>query len=140
PLTLDLLTFVEVLIPLLTFAFGYRSILNDRLTGELDMLRTFDVDRIAYVGGVYVGRAMALVGVVVASLFIAGVLVPVLTADQPTFLAQNRAADSILRFVRFVVFTGGFTLVALAVTLAVSAAARTLRTAFVFATVLTVAF
>ncbi|EMA56057.1 ABC transporter permease [Halococcus thailandensis] len=140
PLTLDLLTFVEVLIPLLAFAFGYRSILNDRLTGELDMLRTFDVDRIAYVGGVYVGRAMALVGVVVASLFIAGVLVPVLTADQPTFLAQNRAADSILRFVRFVVFTGGFTLVALAVTLAVSAAARTLRTAFVFATVLTVAF
>ena len=140
PLTLDLLTFVEVLVPLLAFAFGYRTILDDRLTGELDMLRTFDVDRTAYVGGVYVGRAIALVGVVVASLLAAGVLVPVLTADQPMFLAQNRAADSVLRFVRFVVLTAGFTLVALAVTLAVSAAARTLRTAFVFAAVLTVAF
>ena len=140
PLTLDLLTFVEVLVPLLAFAFGYRAILDDRLTGELDMLRTFDVDRVAYVGGVYVGRAVALVGVVVVSLLIAGILVPTLTADQPTFLAQNRAADSVLRFVRFIALSAGFTLVALAVTLAVSAAARTLRTAFVLATALTVAF
>lgn len=69
-----------------------------------------------------------------------GVLVPTLTADQPTFLAQNCAVDSALRFVRFVVLSAGFTLVALAVTLAVSAAARTLRTAFVLATALTVAF
>lgn len=140
PLILDLLTFVEVLVPLLAFAFGYRAILDDRLTGELDMLRTFDVDRVAYVGGVYVGRAVALVGVVIMSLLVAGVLVPTLTADQPTFLAQNRAADSALRFLRFVALSAGFTLVALAVTLAVSAAARTLRSAFVLATVLIVAF
>jgi ABC-2 type transport system permease protein len=140
PLTLDLLTFAEVLIPLLAFAFGYRTILDDRLTGELDMLRTYDVDRVAYVGGIYLGRATALVGVVVASLLAAGLLVPTLTADIPTFLATNEAADSALRFVRFVALAAAFSLVSLAATVAVSAAARTLRTAFVLATALTAAF
>lgn len=140
PLTLDLLTFSEVLIPLLAFAFGYRSILDDRLTGELDMLRTFDVNRIAYVGGVYLGRAVVLVCLVVVSLFAAGLLVPLLTAGQPTFFAQNQAADSGLRFVRFVVLSAVFTLVTLAVAVAVSAAARTLRTAFALAVTLTAAF
>jgi ABC-2 type transport system permease protein len=140
PLTLDLLTFVEILIPVLAFAFGYRTILDDRLTGELDMLRTYGVDRAAYVGGVYLGRATALVGVVVASLFAAGLLVPTLTADIPTFLATNEAADSALRFVRFVALAAAFSLVSLAATVAVSASARTLRTAFVLATALTAAF
>jgi ABC-2 type transport system permease protein len=140
PLTLDLLTFTEVLIPLLALAFGYRSILDDRLTGELDMLRTFDVSRIAYVGGVYLGRAIVLVGLVVVSLFAAGLLVPVLTADQPTFFAQNQAADSGIRFLRFVVFAAGFALVTLAVALAVSAVTRTLRTAFALAATLAAAF
>jgi ABC-2 type transport system permease protein len=140
PLTLDLLTFTEVLVPLLAVAFGYRSILDDRLTGELDMLRTYGVERTAYVGGVYVGRSVALVGVVVASLFVAGLLVPTLTADQPTFLATNEVADSALRFVRFVTLAAVFSLVTLAVTMAISAAARTLRTAFVLVAALVVAF
>lgn len=140
PLTLDLLTFTEILVPILAFAFGYRAILDDRLTGELDMVRTYDVSRTAYIGGVYVGRATVLVGLVIVSLFAAGLLVPILTADQPTFLAQNQAADSGLRFIRFVVLSALFTLVTLSVTLAVSASARTLRTAFAFATALTVAF
>lgn len=140
PLTLDLLTFTEVLVPVLAVAFGYRSILDDRITGELDMLRTFDVGRVAYVGGVYLGRGMALVALVVASLLVAGLLVPVLTADQPTFLATNEAADSLLRFVRFVALAAAFSLVMLAVTVAVSAAARTLRTAFVLVTALVAVF
>ncbi len=140
PLSLDLLTFVEVLIPVLAFAFGYRAILDDRLTGELDMVRTFGVSRIAYVGGVYVGRAAVLVGLVAVSLLVAGLLVPMLTTSQPKFFAGNPAADSVLRYIRFVVLSVVFTLVTLAVTLAVSATARTLRTAFVLATALTAAF
>ncbi|WP_363467289.1 ABC transporter permease subunit [Halogeometricum borinquense] len=140
PLTLDLLTFVEVLVPLLAFAFGYRTVVEDRLTGELDVLRTYDVSRIAYVGGVYVGRGVALVATVVLALVLGGALVPLLTADVPTFLAINTAADSALRFVRFVVLAAAFTLVALAATLAVSAAARTVRTAFALAAVLAALF
>lgn len=134
PLTVDLLTFVEVLVPLLAVAFGYRSILGDRETGELDVLRTFDVSRIAYVGGIYLGRASALVSVVVGSLLAVGLVVPFLMADVPTFLAINAAADSGVRYVRFVVLSVAFTLVVLAVTVAISAAARTARTAFVLAT------
>ncbi|SFR41565.1 ABC-2 type transport system permease protein [Halogeometricum rufum] len=140
PLTLDLLTFVEVLVPLLAFAYGYRTIVDDRLTGELDVLRTYDVSRFAYVGGVYVGRGVALVGTVVVALVLGGALVPLLTADVPTFLAVNTAADSALRFVRFVVLAAAFTLVVLAATLAVSAAARTVRTAFALAAVLAALF
>ena len=134
PLTVDLLTFVEVLVPLLAVAFGYRSILGDRGTGELDVLRTFDLSRFAYVGGIYLGRALALVGVVAGSLFAVGLSVPFLTADIPTFLAINAAADSGVRYVRFVVLSAIFTLVVLAVTVAISAAARTVRTAFALAT------
>jgi ABC-2 type transport system permease protein len=140
PLTLDLLTFVEVLVPLLAFAYGYRTIVDDRLTGELDVLQTYDVSRFAYVGGVYVGRGVALVGTVVVALVLGGALVPLLTADVPTFLAVNTAADSALRFVRFVVLAAAFTLVVLAATLAVSAAARTVRTAFALAAVLAALF
>jgi ABC-2 type transport system permease protein len=139
PLTLDLLTFVEVLVPLLAVAFGYRSILGDRQTGELDVLRTFDVSRLSYVGGVYLGRALALVAVVVLALFVVGLFVPLLTADIPTFLAVNEAADSGVRYVRFVVLSAAFTLVVLAATVAISAAARTARTAFALATALALA-
>ncbi|MGQ4557009.1 ABC transporter permease subunit [Halobellus sp. GM3] len=139
PLTLDLLTFVEVLVPLLAVAFGYRSILGDRQTGELDVVRTFDVDRVAYVGGVYLGRALALVTVVVGALLAVGLSVPYLTADIPTFLAINEAADSGVRYVRFVALSAVFTLVVLAATVAISAATRTVRTAFALAAALVVA-
>jgi len=139
PLTLDLLTFVEVLVPLLSVAFGYRSILGDRRTGELDVLRTFDVHRVAYVGGVYLGRALALVTLVVASLLGVGLLVPFFTADLPTFLAINEAVDSEVRYVRFVVLSAVFTLVVLAATVAISAATRTLRAALALAVALVLA-
>ncbi|WP_425604232.1 ABC transporter permease [Halobellus salinisoli] len=140
PLTLDLLTFVEVLVPLLAVAFGYRSILGDRRTGELDVLRTFDVSRVAYVGGVYLGRALVLVSLVVGTLLFVGLFVPFLTADIPTFLAVNAAAaDSGVRYVRFVALSAAFTLVVLAVTVGISAATRTVRTAFALALALAVA-
>ncbi|WP_156105792.1 ABC transporter permease [Halobellus rufus] len=139
PLTLDLLTFVEVLVPLLAVAFGYRSILGDRQTGELDVLRTFEVSRFAYVGGVYLGRALALVSLVVGTLLAVGLFVPFLTADIPTFLAINAAADSGVRYVRFVVLSAAFTLIVLAATVGISAATRTVRTAFALATALAVA-
>ncbi|WP_144902767.1 ABC transporter permease [Halobellus captivus] len=139
PLTLDLLTFVEVLVPLLAVAFGYRSILGDRGTGELDVLRTFDVSRVSYVGGVYLGRALALVSLVVGTLLAVGLLVPTLTADIPTFLAVNEAADSGVRYVRFVALAAVFTLVVLAAVVGISATTRSVRTAFALAAALALA-
>ncbi|ELZ91668.1 hypothetical protein C440_15179 [Haloferax mucosum ATCC BAA-1512] len=140
PLVLDLVPFVEALVPLLAFALCYRAVLSDRQTGELDVLRTFDVSRLSYVGGVYLGRSIALVVVVFGSLLVAAATVPVLSPAKPTFLALNAAADSPVAFVRFAVLAVVFALAVAAVALAVSAAARTARQAIALAVGLLVAF
>ncbi|CQR50628.1 hypothetical protein BN996_02111 [Haloferax massiliensis] len=124
PLVLDLLPFVEALVPLLAVALCYRAVLSDRESGELDVLRTFDVSRPAYVGGVYLGRGLALAFVVFGSLLAAGATVPVLSPPDPTFLALNEAADSPVAFLRFSVLAVLFALAVAAVALAVSAADR----------------
>ncbi|KAB1196881.1 MULTISPECIES: ABC transporter permease [Haloferax] len=140
PLVLDLVPFVEALVPLLAFALCYRAVLSDRQAGELDVLRTFDVSRPAYVGGVFLGRSLALVTVVFGSLLVAAAMVPVLSPDKPTFLALNEAADSPVAFVRFAVLAVLFALATAAVALAISAAARTARQALALAIGLLVAF
>ncbi|KAB1189035.1 MULTISPECIES: ABC transporter permease [Haloferax] len=140
PLVLDLTPFVEALVPLLAFALCYRAVLSDRQTGELDVLRTFDVSRPAYVGGVYLGRSLALVAVVFGSLLVAAATVPVLSPPKPTFLAVNAAADSPVAFLRFTVLAVVFALATAAVALAISAAARTTRQALAFAVGLLVVF
>ncbi|MFK8212453.1 ABC transporter permease [Haloferax volcanii] len=140
PLVLDLVPFVEALVPLLAVALCYRAVLSDRESGELDVLRTFDVSRPAYVGGVYLGRGLALAFVVFGSLLAAGATVPVLSPPDPTFLALNEAADSPVAFLRFAVLAVLFALAVAAVALAVSAAARTARQAIALAVGLLVAF
>ncbi|SEK47022.1 ABC transporter permease [Haloferax larsenii] len=140
PLVLDLLPFVEALVPLLGFALCYRTVLSDRRSGELDVLRTFGVSRPAYVGGVFLGRSLALVTVVFGSLLVAGATVPVLSPEKPTFLALNAAADSPVAFARFTVLAVVFALSTASVALAVSAAARTARQAIALAVGLLVAF
>ncbi|AFK18585.1 copper ABC transporter permease [Haloferax mediterranei ATCC 33500] len=140
PLVLDLVPFVEALVPLLAFALCYRAVLTDRRTGELDVLRTFDVSRLSYVGGVYLGRSLALVVVVFGSLLVSAATVPVLSPEKSAFLALNAAADSPVAFVRFAVLAVIFALATAAVALAVSAAARTARQAIALAVGLVVAF
>ncbi|WP_410765287.1 ABC transporter permease subunit [Haloferax sp. DFSO60] len=140
PLVLDLLPFVELLLPLLAFALCYRVILADRDHGEIDVLRTFGVSRLAYVGGIYLGRGLTLVTVVGVSLVAAGVTVLVLSPPAPTFLALNTAADSPLAFVRFGVLAVLFALTTAAIALAISAAARTTRQALAVAIGLLVVF
>ncbi|ELZ84168.1 hypothetical protein C455_00647 [Haloferax larsenii JCM 13917] len=140
PLVLDLLPFVEALVPLLGFALCYRTVLSDRRSGELDVLQTFGVSRPAYVGGVFLGRSLALVAVVFGSLLVAGATVPVLSPEKPTFLALNAAADSPAAFARFAVLAVVFALSTASVALAVSAAARTARQAIALAVGLLVAF
>jgi hypothetical protein len=54
-------------------------------------------------------------------------------------LAINAAADSGIRYVRFVVLSAAFTLVVLAATVGISAATRTVRTAFALAAALALA-
>ncbi|MFC7081678.1 ABC transporter permease [Halorussus caseinilyticus] len=76
PLVLDLLTPVEVLVPALALAFGYRSVLGDDERGELDVIRTYPVSRATFVLGVYLGRAAALLVALVVPLLGVALLYP----------------------------------------------------------------
>lgn len=129
PLTLDLLTPVEVLVPTLAFAFAYRSILDDGSSGELEMIRTYPVSRRTYVLGVYLGRAAGLLSVVLVALALAGVLVPFLGGPGSDFLATHQGVDSWVLYLRFVTLTAGFAMVVLAVAVAISAVAGSGRVA-----------
>jgi ABC-2 type transport system permease protein len=126
-LVLDLLTPVEVLVPVLAFAFGYRAILGDRESGELETLRTYPVDRLAYVGGVYLGRAVAVLSVVLSGLVVSALFVPLSTGRELSFTASHATVDSPALYLRFVVLTAVFALVVLAVAVLVSATARSSR-------------
>ena len=123
-LSFDLLTPMEALVPVLAFAFGYRSLLGDRERGELARLRTYPVDHRLYVLGVYVGRAVALLGVVLVGLAAAALVVPLTGTESLTAVATFGTADSPTLFLRFVVLTAAFALVALALALLISAAVR----------------
>lgn len=133
PAVLTLLTPVEVLVPALALAFGYRAIRGDATRDELAVVRTFPVSRSTYVLGVYLGRAAALLVAVLVPL-LAVVPVVVLTGGTKTdVIASFAGADSFVLYVRFVVLVAAFALVALAVALAVSTTARSDRSALVAA-------
>lgn len=126
---LSLLTPIEVLVPALAFAFAYRSVLEDRRSGELEVLRTYPLGRWTYVLGVYLGRGAALLSVVVATLLAAGLLSTLAGGPANDVIASHSAGDSPLLYLRFVALTALFAAVALAAVVAVSAVAGGVRTA-----------
>lgn len=133
PAVLNLLTPTELLVPVLALAFGFRAVLGDAERGELDVLRTYPVERTEYVLGVYVGRATALVVVLLVPYLLVGLLVAVAGGAGTSVVASHAGADSVLLYVRFVVLTVLLGLVALAVALAISAAAAGARSAVALA-------
>lgn len=128
PVVVDLLTVVEVLVPLVAFAVGYRALLADRRRGEQSVLSTYPLSRSTYVVGVFVGRAIPLLAGLAIALAPAGILVA-LNAGEWTVLATHRGLDSGLLYVRFVGLAGVYALAMLAVALAVSAVADGTRSA-----------
>ena len=133
-LTLDLLTPVEVLVPVIAFAFGYRALLGDRESGELETIRTYPIYSGGYVVGVYVGRAVAVLSVVLGGLFASAVVVPLSQDTQLSVIASHATVDSPALYLRYVLLTALFALVVLAVALLVSAAARSTRGGLALAT------
>ncbi|RXK49223.1 ABC transporter permease subunit [Halorientalis pallida] len=123
-LSFDLLTPLEALVPVLAFAFGYRALLGDRERGELARLRTYPLDHRLYVLGVYLGRAVGLLGVVLVGLSTAALVVPLTGTESLTAVAIYGTVDSPALFLRFLILTAVFALVALALALLVSAAVR----------------
>ncbi|MFC7134448.1 MULTISPECIES: ABC transporter permease subunit [Salinibaculum] len=133
-LVLDLLTPVEVLVPVLAFAFGYRSLLGDRESGELETIRTYPIRSGVYVLGVFLGRAVVVLGVVLVGLFGSAALVPLGRGRQLTVIASHATVDSPALYFRFVVLTALFALAVLAVAVLVSATARSTRGGLALAT------
>lgn len=136
PAALDLLLPFEILVPAVAIALGYRTITDDASRGELDVLDTYPVPPWAYVLGVYGGRGLALAGVIVGPLALAGLYLSTQSPPDPTTLATHGGVDSPLLFVRFAALTLLYGLSALALALAVSALAWSRRTAIVLAIVL----
>lgn len=127
PIALNLLTPMEILVPVLAFALGYRAISTDARSGELEVLQTFPVTRGEFVLGVFLGRAGALLAVLLVPLAVVMLLVAALGGAATTVIATHGGTDSPLLFVRFAVLTAGFGLVALAVAIALSAGWRRRR-------------
>jgi len=138
PLVATLLTPIELLVPVLAAALGYRSILGDRERGELDVLRTYPATREEYVVGVFLGRLVAITATVIAPLLAVGVAVPVV-GRAPTFLPQPSGLDSPVLYLRFVVLTALFAAALLAVMTLLSAVVAGARRGLVLAVVVVVA-
>ncbi|MEF8821049.1 MAG: ABC transporter permease subunit [Halovenus sp.] len=135
PTTVDLLLPLELLVPAVAIALGYRTIAADARRGELDVLETYPVSTRGYVAGVFLGRLVALAVILAVPLGLVGLVLAFTSTDTPSLLAAQRGVDSPLVFVRFAVLTLLYALVVLAMALAASALARSRRSALVLAIV-----
>lgn len=131
PTIIDLLTPLQLLLPIVAFAFGYRAIFTDKRRGILDVLRTYPLSPWQIVGGVYLGRAIGLVAVLSTALLFLMFPIFVTESYRPVFYATHTGPDSPGLFLRFIVLSIYFTLVMLAVAVAISALVSTTRTAIV---------
>lgn len=129
PTAIDLLTPMELLVPAVAVALGYRTITEDAESGELEVLGTYPVSPWAYVVGVYIGRALALAVALSVPLALVGLYLSTQSPADPPTLATHTGIDSPVLFLRFIVLTLGYGLVTLAFALAASALAWSRRTA-----------
>ncbi|WP_254767457.1 ABC transporter permease [Salinilacihabitans rarus] len=135
PTAVDLLTPLELLVPAVAFAFGYRAILAADRRGELDVLETYPVSPREFVLGVYLGRAVGLVVAVGLPLAVVAAAVALSGTDVTPIYATHEGVDSPLLFARFAALTVGFALASLAVAVAVSALATATRGAIALAAI-----
>jgi ABC-type transport system involved in multi-copper enzyme maturation permease subunit len=139
PLVLDLSTPVEVLVPLVAFGFGTWTVLADAGSGELDVIRTYPVDRGTYVLGTFLGRAVGLLAAVLAPLVVLAVSVPVVREPATAVFVSHATVDSPVYLARFLALTAAYALVTLALGMAVSSLARSRRTGVAAAAVVALA-
>ena len=133
PTIVDLLLPVELLVPVVAVAIGYRAIPSDLDRGEVAMLDTYAVSPSIYVGAVYLGRAVVLSAIVGAALLLVGVVVAITAAPDTGVFATHSGIDSPVLFGRFLVLTLLFGNAILAVVVLASTIAATTRTAIVAA-------
>ncbi|ELY44326.1 ABC transporter permease [Natronorubrum sulfidifaciens] len=135
PTVVDLLTPLELVVPVVAIAFGYRAILGDEQRGELDVLETYPVSNREIVLGVYAGRAVGLLTTIIVPLVIVAAMVVVFEDDGLSIYATHSGADSPILFGRFIVLTLLFALTILAVAIAISALVSGTRSALALSAV-----
>lgn len=133
PTIADLLLPLELLVPIVAIAVGYRSIASDAQRGELAVFDTYPISSTQYVLGIFLGRAIAVVAMLTLPLVIVGGYLTVTTTETPSLLATQQGIDSPIIYARFLVLTLLFGLTILSVSLALSALARSRRTALILA-------
>lgn len=131
PSAVDLLLPLELLVPIVAIAFGYRAFTGDN--DDLAVLSTYPVSRVTLVVGVFVGRLLGLAAAVGLPLFAVLVVVAWTPGVESTVFATTGGVDSPILFVRFVALTVAFGAAVLAVMLAVSVLARSSRAALALA-------
>lgn len=125
PTVVDLLLPLELLVPLVAVALGYRAFSGDN--DDRSVLRTYPISERSLAAGVFVGRFVGLAAIVGAPLAIVGVVVSQVGGPPSLVFATHRGVDSPILFVRFVTLTVCFGAVVLAMTMAAAALVRTSR-------------
>jgi len=101
PTVVDVLVVVELLVPAVAFAVGYRALADPMARGELDIVETYPLPTWAYVAGTYAGRAAVFTVVVGVPLAALGVHVATTAGPETTVFASHRGVDSPLLYLRF---------------------------------------
>lgn len=139
PAIVDLLLPTEVLVPLFAVVLGYRALLADVASGELDVIRTYPIGSAVYVCGVLLARFVALLAIVVVPYVAVGGYVWLVASPDTGIYATHSGVDSPLLFVRFLAFVVLLGTAYLAAAAAVSTLASSRRSALALGGLLLVA-
>ncbi|WP_336135499.1 ABC transporter permease [Natronomonas amylolytica] len=131
PSAVDLLLPMEVLVPVIAIALGYRAFSGDN--DDTAVLKTYPVSNASLVAGVFFGRLVGLAAVVGLPLLSVMALVALTPGIDSAVFATTGGIDSPILFVRFVALTVLFGAAVLGVTLAASILARSSRAALALA-------
>lgn len=133
PAVVDLLLPLELLVPVIAIAVGYRSVVADLERGERAVLETYNLPGWVYLSAIYVGRAAVLAVLLVGGLGISGVVIALTAAPDTGIYATHTGVDSPILFGRFIVLTVLFGLSMLAVVVLVSVVAQSKQAALALA-------
>lgn len=123
PSAVDLLLPLELLVPLVAVALGYRAFSGDN--DDRPVVRTYPVSTPALVVGVFTGRFVGLAGIVGGPLAVVGGIVAATGGAPSRVFATHGGVDSPVLFIRFIALTLCFGAVVLAMAMAVSVLVRT---------------
>ncbi len=127
PVAVDLLLPLELLVPLVAVALGYRAFGGDN--DDRPVLLSYPVSKRSLALGVFAGRLVGLTAIVGIPLGLVGVVVPRGGGTASRVFATHGGSDSPVLFVRFLALTICFGAVVLAMAMAASVLVRTSRAA-----------